>query len=225
MTAKPLVVALACVPLVMGCATPFSETPLVTNFPTTHQQKLQAAAHWNVIAGDVARQISASLKDKRPQFVNQESVRTDFDRAFSNQLISALVAGGFTVMKTPAGALRVDVDTQAVNFSANRPQYKYAGLPTALTAGVWALHLGEATAGAAFSAAVVSADAYAWFHSEFASGATPQTEIIITASVSDDSRYVARSTSIYYVADTDRGMYEYFPPARTQTKTIGVTGQ
>ncbi len=225
MTTNLLVATLVCLPLVVGCATHYTEAPLATNFPTTNQPKLQAAAHWNVIAGDVAKQISSNLKDKRPLFVNQTSVKTEFDRAFSNQLISALVSNGFTVMKAPAGALTVNVDTQAVHFTANRPQYNHVGIATALTAGVWALHQAHATAGAVLVAGAGSADAYSWFRSEFASGATPQTEIIVTTSVSDDNQYVARSTSIYYVADSDSRMYEYTPPFQAQTKAIGVTGQ
>ena len=225
MTLKQLVAALACLQFVAGCATPYSEAPLATNFPTNRQPKLQAAAHWNVIAGDVAKQISAGLKDKRPLFVDQSSVRTVFDRAFTNDLISALVAGGHTVLKSPTGALNVDVDTQTVRFSPNRPQYNYAGVATALTTGVWALHQAHATAGAVLVAGVASADAYSWFRAEFATGETPQTEIIITTSVSDASQYLARSTSIYYVADTDSRMYVYEPPFQAQTKTMGVTGK
>jgi hypothetical protein len=208
-----------------ACATPYTEAPLATNFPTSKQPKLQAAAHWNVIAGDIAKQISAGLKDKRPLFVNQSAVKTGFDRAFTNDLISALVANGYTVLKSPAGALSVDVDTQVVRFSPNRPQYNHTGLATALTTGVWALHQAHATTGAVLVAGVASADAYSWFRSEFATGETPQTEIIVTASVSDANQFLARSTSIYYVADADSRMYVYEPPVQTPTKNMGVTGQ
>lgn len=219
-------VAMAASVLVTACATPYSEAPLATNFPTSNQPKLQAAAHWNVIARDVAKQISAGLKEKRPLYLNQSSSTTTFDRAFSNQLISALVANGFPVQKAPAGALTVDVDTQSVHFAANRPQYRYAGLPTALATGVWALVAADATAGGVLTAGVAAADAYSWFHSEFATGETPQTEIIVTISVSDATQYLARSTNVYYVADADSSMYEPpQPPRVVQTKRMGVTGE
>lgn len=223
MTITPVVAALACLSLLAGCATPYSEAPLATNFPTTKQSKLQAASHWNVIAGDIAQQMSAGLREKRPLYVNLSAVRTTFDRAFANQLISALVAEGFPVRTSPAGALSVEVDTQAVRFSANRPQYRYVGAPTALMTGVWALHSAEATVGAVLYAGVAAADAYAWFQSEFATGDTPQTEMIVTISVSDGNQYLARSTNIYYVADSDSRLYE--PPQSVQTRNIGVTGQ
>lgn len=231
MTGTRIVAALLCLPLFTACATPFSETPLATNLPTSKQQRLQAAALPNVIAGDVAKQISSGLKEKRPLFVNQSLVKTAFDRAFTNDLIFALVAEGYTVTKSPDGALIVDVDTQAVRFSPNRPQYNHAGLATAVTPGVWVLRnvrldaVGEAPGAGAGVAVAADADAYTWFRSEFATGETPQTEIIVTTSVSDARQYLARSTSIYYVADSDSRMYVYERPFQTQTKNIGVTGQ
>ena len=218
MKSRKLLTALACTAVLAGCATPYSEAPLATNFPTSKQVKLQAAAHWNTIASDVARHVSADLKDKPALYVNQASVKTDFDRAFSNQLISALVQEGLVVQKAPAGALSLDIDTQSVQFSANRPQYNYAGTATVLTAGVWALH--KASPAGAASAGIIAADAYQWFRSEFASGATPQTEIIITTSVSDSHRYLARQTSVYYVADADQRLYQ----APAPTTSIRVTG-
>lgn len=220
------VAAAICLPLLAGCATPYSEAPLATNFPTTKQQKLQAAAHWNVIAGDVARQIAADLKEKPPLHVNPPTAKTEFNRAFGNLLVSALVAEGFSVQKTPVGAKSVDVDTQAVRFSADRPQYEFVGKPTAVMTGLWALRDVKLTTVARVLAAGIGAaavyDAHAWFRSEFATGETPQTEIIVTTSVSDADRYLTRSTNVYYVADTDSGIYT--PPRIVNIKEMRVTG-
>ncbi len=215
--------AVAFAAILAGCTTSYSEAPLATNFPTTKQEKVQAAAHWNMIAKDVATQLSSKLAERRPLHVAQSPGKSAFDRAFSNQLISALVANGHTVMKQPAGALSVEVDTQAVSFSANRPQYRHAGTATALMTGVWALHVGEATAGAALYATVAAADAYSWFRSEFATGETPQTEIIVTTSVSDGNQYLSRNTSVYYVADSDKALYEA-AGAGLATRKIKVSG-
>jgi len=230
----PVVAALLCLPLLTSCATSHSEAPLATNFSTAHQLKLQAASHWNTIAKDVAKQISASLKEMHPLYVNQSSVKTVFDRAFANQLTSALLAEGHTVLKTPAGALSVEVDTQTIRFSADRPRNTYVGLPavglpTALAAGVWALRNVQInTIPPVLGAVAVGFDAHTWFSSEFASGGTPQTEIIVTTSISDENQYLAHSTSIYYVADSDSRMYVYeppIPPFQAQTRNVGVTGQ
>lgn len=215
--------AMAIAAMLAGCATPYSEAPLATNFPTTKQEKMQAAAHWNVIAKDVAAQITSKLAEKRPLHVAQPAGKSAFERAFSNQLISSLVANGQTVMKHSAGALSVEVDTQVVGFSANRPQYRHTGTATALTAGIWALHVGEATAGAVLASAVVAADAYSWFRSEFATGETPKTEIIVTTSVSDGNQYLSRNTSVYYVADFDKALYEA-AGAGLSARNIKVSG-
>lgn len=215
----PAVIAFTAV--LSGCATPYSEAPLATNFPTNKQQKLQAASHWNVIASDVAKQLLVNLKAKSgvsALYVNQGANKTEFDRIFGNQLISALMAEGFTVLKSPSGALSVDVVTQSVQFSANRPQYNYAGVPTMLAGGVWALH--QASPAAIATAAVVGGDAYMWFRSEFSTGATPQNEIVITTSVSDSNQYLARTTSVYYVADSDASLYR----APAPVKTLNVVG-
>ncbi len=222
---KSIIIATLSVMVMAGCDMPHSEEPLATNFPTTKQPKLQAASHWNVIASDVAKRMAGRVEPKRALYVNQSSAKTPFDRAFSTQLISALVAEGFVVNKTAQGALSVDIDTQAVRFTANRPQYKHAGTATALTAGVWALRQGDATGAAALAAAIVTADAYTWFRSEFATGETPQTEIIVTTSISDSSKYIARDTNVYYVSDSDSLLYEYTPPVQVITREIGVTGK
>ena len=194
-----------------GCATPFSEAPLATNFPTTKQQKVQAAGHWNVIAKDVAMRISSGVNDNRPLFVKEAATGTDFDSAFADQLISALVEQGRIVSKVPYGALLVEIKTKAIRFSADRQQYRHFGEATLLAAGVWTLVAVDATAGGVVTAAAIGADAFSASKSEFASGATPQTEIIITTSIGDDSRYLAHNTSIYYVADSDRSLYESNP--------------
>lgn len=68
-------------------------------------------------------------------------------------------------MRTPEGALRVSVETQAVPSAADRPQYRHAGKATAPGAGLWVLYdiVEYASNGPAKAAllAVGAADAYA----------------------------------------------------------------
>jgi hypothetical protein len=218
--------------LAAACSTPYSPTPLATNFGTTTQKKLQAAAHWNTIARDVADNLSARLPAGSRLFVNQHADASAFERAFVGQLTTSLVDAGHSVMRTPEGAMRVGVDTQAIAFTADRPQYRYTGLATALGVGVWALYdiveyASNGPAKAAISA-VAAADAYTWFRSEFASGVTPSMEIIVSASVTDASRYVARTTTAYYVSDTDQELYlphaEKQEPKLPPMKSFQVVG-
>ena len=208
---KSLIAAALAAMLATACATPHAPAPLATNFETSKQHKLQAAAHWNTIAQDVAAKLSARVPQNTPLFINQHADASPFERAFTGQLITAMIEAGHPVLRTPEGALRVGVETQAVPFAADRPQYRHAGKATALGAGLWALYdiVEYASNGPAKAAmlAVGAADAYAWFGSEFAGGGTPEMEIIVNTSVTDANRYVARNTSVYYVADADQRLY------------------
>ncbi len=223
---KSLIAATAAALLATGCATPFAPAPLATNFQSAKQPKLQAAAHWHTIAGDVAAKLSAAIPANTPLFVNQQANASTFERAFTSQLVTALIEAGHPVMRSPEGALRVGVDTQAVPFAADRPQYRHAGKATALGAGIWVLYdiVEYASNGPAKAAllALGAADAYAWFESEFAGGGTPAMEIIVTTSVTDASRYVARNTSVYYVDDADQRLYK--TPVQSHAKAFQVVG-
>ncbi len=51
-----------------------------------------------------------------------------------------LVNQGYALVKvSEAKMLRIELDTQVVAFSPDRPQYKFAGERTALVAGAWVL--------------------------------------------------------------------------------------
>lgn len=217
-TASALAAALA------GCAVPYSPTPLATNFPTARQEKLQAAAHWNTIADHVEQRVVTDMKKhpQRPFYLAEKKDATAFERAVQSQIITSLVKDGYVVARSPAGAWKLDLDIQTVTFSPNRPQYRYSGAHTAIANGVWVLSDIDPTVG--LVALAGAGDAYHWFHSQFAAGETPKTEIIVTLSVSDQYRYYARSTSAYYVADTDRKLYGIKEEDEPVTKEFKVKG-
>ncbi|MCC2970655.1 hypothetical protein [Massilia sp. IC2-476] len=204
--------------LTAGCAVPYSPAPVATNFPSTQQAKLQAAAHWGVIARHMASQLGPSLKvnARRPLYVTSQQ-SSAFAQGVSAHLVTALVYDGYTVVKVPdANTLRIELDTQVVAFSPKRPQYKFAGERTALVAGAWVLTGIDHSIEWLATAAIAGQDAYAWFRSQFATGDTPQTEIIVNLSLADDARYYARVTSVYYTTDSDRALYDAaFQPSKT----------
>lgn len=213
--ARKIALALLAATALGGCRTPYSPAPLATNFPTAKQEKLQAAAHWTAIARHMEQQLLAELgkAPQRPLFVVSPASPTPFQQAMYNQLISSLVSDGYVVSRTPAGALQIELETQAISFTPNRKQAGTVGTATAIATGVWVLaeRIGDPLtklgrfAGAAGAGAGI--DAYQWYNSEYAPGPTPRTEIIITASVTDENRYVARASNTYYVADADRALY------------------
>lgn len=217
-TAITLAAALA------GCAVPYSPAPIATNFPAARQEKLQAAAHWNAIADHIEQRIVTAMKKhpQRPFFIAEDKAASPFKRAVTSQIMTSLVKDGFVVSRAPAGAWKLELDIQAVTFTADRPQQRYTGAYTAIASGAWVLSEINPTVGVVALAGV--GDAMHHFHSQFAPGATPQTELIVTLSVSDQFRYHARSTSAYYVADTDRALYGIVEEDRQLTKVFQVQG-
>lgn len=217
-----------------GCATPFNEAPIATNFPTTKQQKLQTAAHWNVIGKDVAERLIATMpSDRLGNLSVTASEKSPFNHAVLNQIISTLVSQGKSVAKDDSSStFKVHIETQVVAFNAPRTAYTMNGVPTLLAAGLWgvgsfltmdassAAELTHRSAGTVVGLAGAT-DAYTWFRSEYASGDIPKTEIIVTASVSDSTRYLARSTSTYYVNEVDAALY--LPTRSNEPKPAPVT--
>ncbi|KQV80954.1 hypothetical protein ASD15_13790 [Massilia sp. Root351] len=216
--------------LLAGCAgqqvpqiphTPYSPVPVASNFPTSNQYTLQAAAHWGVIAQHIEKGLAADLKKSppRPFYIAEPSPQASpFQRALAAQLVSALVRDGHIVSRTPAGSLKVDIDVQAYTFAPGRAQFRYPGEPTVLTAGVLALTLLEPVAG--LLAGVAAIDTYQYQHAKFAAGDTPQTELLVTVSVSDQYRYYARNSTAYYVADSDRTLYGIAPDVPAEAKLM-----
>ena len=142
---KTLAAASAAALLAGACATPVHHAPAANAQAAVSQRALHSASHWNSLARDVAQRLSARLAPQTALFVNQHADASAFDRAFSTQLITALLEAGHPVLRTPAGALRVGVDTQV------KP-------------GV---------------------------------DATGSLEIIVSTSVTDNSRFIARETGVF----------------------------
>jgi hypothetical protein len=133
---------------------------------------------------------------------------TEFSRAFHGQIVTTLVQQKVQVARAADAELTVDIDVQPVMFTANRPQYRHAGVPVELGPGIWALRDVATPVPVGASATPPAQDALHWFRAEFAAGQTPQAEILVTVSVADAKRYLARATSAYYIADTDKRLYK-----------------
>lgn len=208
------VFCLAAAAALAGCATQYSEAPLAKNFPTISQQKAQSAAHWQLIAKDASAQIGTVI-DKRPVHVPSpagQEAKSDFNQAFHKQLVAALVNSGHQVMTKPGkGVLNLAVESQLVKFSPGRYQNRHFISATAVTAGIWGVHglnlypQTNAVVGSLAVAGLVDWDQ--WFNSQYAKGETPQHELIVSISLTDDSRIVGAQTSVYYIGDLDRSLY------------------
>ncbi len=212
---------------------PSNEVPAAVNFKSTTQLKLQATQHWAKIAEDAVRSITAPLRKAgkcessfdpcKAVYVTPPTATTEFGRAFYSQVLTTLVRSELPVAKTPQSDFTLDIEVQPIAFSPNRPQYRYAGVASQLGPGVWALRDVGAVDPADAGVVPPTVDALHWFRSEFASGRTPQIEILVTLSVVRRDRYLARTTNAYYIEDGDRHLYEIKPIPVTSTPSTPAT--
>ncbi len=170
-----------------GCATS-SDAPVVTNFANGEQNKVQAGAHWEIIANHIAKTMVEQMGSKRVVYVNEPAERSAFNVALYNLLVSALVKDGVSVAKFPAAAeLTADLKTQMIKFSKDRGTY------------------------------VPQHDPY---DPKYASGETPQSEIIVTVNTTNNAQYVSSITNIYYIVDGEAVLYK-----NTSGKIINIEGR
>ena len=205
-------ISLISLSLLCGC----SRIPEPAGFYYSSQSKMQAAHHWDILAQDVADQVNKELikddllstavyvkgtceKDDAPCKPNETS---QFDESFHDLLITRLVSYGVPTSTQPGhGAITINYKVQTVYHRANRTRTLAPGVITALAAGVEVLRnapsevLVIATAGAIdiANASYVQAGHY---------------EIIITTSMISASKYIFRTSSIYYINDEDFWQYQ-----------------
>lgn len=209
---KRIVTLLAGSVLLAGCTAPFTEAPVATNFKATEQNKLQSAAHWQVIANDTAAQLIRTLPvGKQPLYIKQSPEDSKFQQAFNQQLISSLIAAGHPVMKHPStiGGLVVEVQTSHVSWDKRAKRDPVMGEMTTLAGGLWVLRniYNHGSPGAAMMGAAVSADVYFAANSKYAKGLRPKHELVVTVSASDSDRYYANATNVYYTTAGDFDNY------------------
>ena len=212
--------------LFMGCATPYSEAPVATNFANSEQNKLQSSAHWEVIANHLAKQIADSVGKEHTVYVNPTEEKSKFNTALHSLLLSALVKNEVKVAKFSATSdVAVDIKTQVVKFTPDRAPYRnMLGAPTLLAAGVWAMmgvgtvNTTANTVAAGVTSAAVGLDVYHWFSSRYST--IPEHEIIITVSASDATKYLSSISAVYYIADSDKSLYYTVPKG----EKISITG-
>lgn len=201
---------------VVGCASP---APVAENFPLSYQKVARTAHHWDVVADDVVAQTLDAI-GKMPQFQGRSIVvtpsrNTAFNTAFREFMITHLVSSGAQVgvcktVKTSGRGFQaegpeveVHYDTQLIVHGKDVPNYA-PGRFTALAAGVAVIR--NAWFDGETNAALLAAGALADFGLGHAARPT-RTEIIVTTSITDQNRFVARKSDIYYVPDADARLF------------------
>ena len=212
-----------------GCATPYSEAPPATNFPTVSQQKAQSASHWQRIADDVATRLKPAIGNRAVFATPPGQNESEFSRAFHKHLVAALVNSGAQVMtRSGQGILNLVADSQLVAFSPERHQNRRFISATAIGAGLWGMYgldLYPQTYSILGSLALTGMiDWNQWFNSQFASGPTPRHELIVSLRLSDDMQVLGAQTAVYYISDTDRSLYSPPPPPAKAYPAVPVQG-
>jgi hypothetical protein len=221
--------ALALAGLLIGCgSTPrYADAPAATRFENSNQLKLQAAHHWQLIADHFANDLIADLQGKlgsRSLHIPQPGGEQAFVEGFRELLITALVQRGVPVSTDTKNALTVDVRYSIYKFSRDRAENTYFyGSATALAVGVAAIgglsaerkisDSAAVSAGVKLLPVIAGLESLSWLVNEqmgrgrFANGEIPQSEILLTASVTDNHQIVARRSNIYYTKDNEANLY------------------
>lgn len=189
--------------------------PQPTGYPYSSQSKMQAAHHWDVLAGDVAYQVNNDLIERGylldPVYVRHTCGLPDscgagetfpFDEGFNDLLVSHLVQNGVpTRAVLEEGTLVIEYKVQVLYHASMRNQWPPPGVLTLLTTGIMVLrHAPEDLIAVATSGAIDTARSASVINGHY--------EVIITTSIQDDNEYVMHRSDIYYINDQDFWQYQ-----------------
>lgn len=186
-----------------GCA----QTPSPVTYVDKGMAKMQSAAHWRVLADDVAGQIALELgtipHPAAPALTIEEKPGP-FNEAFRKLLLGSLLrqpgAGtDFYLSSTPGKGLEVEYQTQLIRHRTDRFQRPPAGLIT--LAGTMLRVVRDVGADLIIPAALlldvgVGAVADITHH-----------EILVTTTIKKGDAYLFHRSDLYYVNDLDTAHY------------------
>ncbi len=194
--------------------------PIATSYPTTTQQKMQSAHHWEVLAEDVAKRLKKTIDITFPNalvkpslvIMNPKQQKTPFVKAFFNLLTTKLVQQGLVVFKEKSDYednLILDYKINVIHHKDRRLTYFPPGMLTTLFGGVWMVnqavdhwkYSGLAALPFTLVGDISSAVKYAL------PGET-NTEMIITTSVTKNQQHIFGDSRVYYINDGDYDHYE-----------------
>lgn len=215
-----LLLPLLGITLLSGCAI-HDGRPSVATMDVPAQAKLKSAAHWQVVANDVASQIISALDSRdalsTPLWVSSATPKSTFSTVFASQLRSGLLQRGATVRDEKQSALEVSITVDEVRH-VDEKRYR-PGTLTWLTAEVlvirqYLLHPTRAVGAGAITALGAGTDAVL---SANELSRRPNTEIVMTTAIKRGGAFVMHQTDVYYIDDIDVGL---FIPGR-EFKVVG----
>ena len=230
--AKLSILAVSLTIFLTGCGFPYANNkhlpyPVAKDRPFAHQEKLQAAAHWDTLAANEADEILKTIGTTSISFHDQEEPNTDFGKAYKTLLTGHLLDKNIQVLDSGGGhfvKFKVQVVSHVNRDSLGLP----AGSMTALTAGVLLASASQhwSTPGIAAIPIALAADGIS---QESKDGKTTDTEVLITTELYHLDEIVQSSTRIYYFNEGNEFMYVSPPivpePEPNPDRSFKVTNQ
>ncbi len=214
MLVRFITVALVCLFVLL---TSCSQVPQPTGYSASNMHKMQSVGHWDVLAGDLARQLCLNLSPNKQQdqvlyIVPQEGVfYATFNRLLTAKLTRLAAQGScLPVTVDPVKGLHVEIEAQVVRHRADRINRPPLGAITLLGAGIRvARDIGESLIIPA--ALLIDLGLGSW-------DSLPHNEVVITTSVLDRDRYLFVQSDLYYINDSDT--WHYLTPEDTQSSPV-----
>ena len=192
-----------------GCK---SKVPKPTSYDFSTQQKMQAAHHWDILAQDVASQITNKLNERYIEnnialYVKDNS-KVTFTDAFYDLLISHLINQGVKVTSSEKASITAHYDVQLIHHTANNRQRPWPGTYTATAATIAGgievarnISLEAAQSVGAYSVGILSGAAIDASYGYNVS--LPNNEVLISTTLKHNDTLVLKKADIYYIDDKD----------------------
>ena len=210
------IAALLALALVTGCSSvsvnsdqssqlATSQAPISSGYLVSTQPKMQALAHWDMLADKVAKNCDTSLD----HFFPQEDVRvyvaplgtTPFAKVYREALLTRLVDYGVPIAFEPEGAAVLEVNLELVTHRRVLDKTS-KGSRQVLDPG---FKQRKNSAGL-YEPVPVVAEETGYFDAP-----TPNTEIQINSALVHQGAYLYRDSSIFYVDGSDSAHYRLQP--------------
>lgn len=203
---RRILAAIATAITLSGCNSLQEGRPSVAYFETDAEYKLKSAAHWQIVADDVANQVALSIAPATTPIRVSTAGRTRFERTFSAQLKSSLSRRGIPLSASASAGPVLEIDVERVTHATTTPYPE--GSASLLAAGILvARDVAHSTTRMINSTAgvLVAADIAAIAQRRHA---PLDTEIVITARLQAGDRYTVHRTDVYYIDDSDIDLFE-----------------
>lgn len=183
-----------------------AQAPISSGYPLSTQFKMQAMAHWDLLADKVAKNCGAALD----HFSGQDAIRvyvaplgaTPFAKAYREALLTRLVDYGVPVSFEPAGAAVLEVSLDLVTHRRTLDTTS-RGLRRALEPG---FRQTKNSAGLYEPAPVVGEE------SGYFDAPPSNSEVQINSALVYGDTYLYRDSSIFYVSSSDSDHYQLRTP-------------